>query len=270
MELVPRGVLVPVVQVDPKALSKKSLAETLGGLEDPLAAFVLVDGDDDHLDGGEAGREDEAPIVPVGHDDGPDEAPGEAPARGVDVLHLEVPVLELDVKGAGEVLPQVVAGARLEGLAVFHQGLNGGGVDGPGELLLLGLQALNHGDGGVLPGEAGVDGEHPPHLLLRLLPGGVGGVPLLPQKLARAKERPRAHLPAHHVAPLVQELGQVAPAPDPLGPHVADDRLRGGADRQGLLQLLAPRVGDHGELGENPSTCSASFLRKLMGMKRGK
>ncbi len=80
----------------------------MGGLQNPPAAFLLVDGDDDHLDGGEPRGKDKALIVPVGHDDGPDEAPGEAPAGGVHILHLEVPVLEGDVKGPGEVLPQVV------------------------------------------------------------------------------------------------------------------------------------------------------------------
>ena len=56
-------------------------------------------------------------------------------------------------------------------------------------------------------------------------------------------------LPAHDVAPLVQQQGQVAVALDPLGHVLAEDRLAGGAHDDGLVQLLAAAVGDDGQLG---------------------
>ena len=46
---------------------------------------------------------------------------------------------EGDVKGLGEAVAEVVAGAGLEGLAVVHHALDGVGRLGAGELLLVGL-----------------------------------------------------------------------------------------------------------------------------------
>src|SRR5690606_33041320 len=60
---------------------------------------------------------------------------------------------------------------------------------------------------------------------------------------------PRAQLPAHDVAPLVVEERQVAVALDPLAVQLAEQRLRRRPDGVRLLELLAARVRDDGELG---------------------
>ena len=70
------------------------------------------------------------------------------------------------------------------------------------------------------------------------------GVPLLPEELRGAQEQPRPELPADHVAPLVEQQGQVAPRLQPSPDGGPDDRLGRRPDRVGLLQLAAAGVGD--------------------------
>jgi hypothetical protein len=158
--------------------------------------------------------------------------------------------LEGDVEHPREVLPQLVAGAHLERLSVTHHALEGVRGVGAGEPLPFGLAADQHGEGHDLAGEVLVDlvqdakGVGPGVVL-----GGVGGVAFLPEELSRAQEDTGPQLPAHDVGPLVDQEGQVAMALHPLGEEGVDDRLAGGPHDDGLRQLLAARVGDHGQLG---------------------
>ena len=77
----------------------------------------------------------------------------------------------------------------------------------------------------------------------------MGGVTFLPVEFQRAQEQARAHFPAHHVAPLVDQHRQVAVRLDPLGVHVADDGLGGRPHHQRLLQFLASANSDDRQLG---------------------
>ena len=120
-------------------------------------------------------------------------------------------------------------------------------------------------DGEVVAEELGVEPVDHAGFLDRLLLGLVGGVAFLPEELGGAQEQARAHLPAHHVGPLVDQQRQVAVALDPAGEGRADDRLGGRADDVGLGQFaggdhlgfaglrvldgLEPVVGDHRALG---------------------
>ena len=52
-------------------------------------------------------------------------------------------------------------------------------------------------------------------------------MPLLPQELRRAQERTRAHLPAHYVAPLVAQDGEIPPGCDPVLVNAPYDGLGG-------------------------------------------
>ena len=112
---------------------------------------------------------------------------------------------ELRPEDLGEVLPELVAGAHLQGLPVAHHRLAGEGVDGAGEALVGRLAAGQHGHGQHVHHEVGVDvvqdalGVGPGVVL-----GGVAGVALLPEELGGAQEQPGAELPPHHVGPLVQ------------------------------------------------------------------
>ena len=81
-----------------------------------------------------------------------------------------------------------------------------------------------------------------------LVARGVRGMALLPEKFHGAQEKLGAHLPADDAVPLVVEQRQVAVALHPLGPGVADDGFRGGADDERLLKLFAAADGDYGQL----------------------
>ena len=88
--------------------------------------------------------------------------------------------------------------------------------DRAGELLVVGLLPADHRHRHHVLGEVGVDVEHAVHLFERLFVRRVRGVAFLPEELAGAQEQARAHLPAHHVGPLVDEQRQIAVALDPL------------------------------------------------------
>src|ERR687889_977901 len=116
-------------------------------------------------------------------------------------------VEECDVEGAGEILPEVVAGRGLQGTPVTHQSLAGVGLDGPGETLRLALRAREDGHRHRLVKTVAVDAEHPQGLLARLLGTRVDSVALLPEELRGPEERAGDLLPAQDVAPLVYKDG---------------------------------------------------------------
>lgn len=213
------------------------LADEVGDLR--LFFVGLVDGDDGEDLGCEARGEDEAFVVGVGHDHRADEAGGYAPAGGVAVGFLLVAAEVLDVEGFGEVLAEVVGGAHLEGFAVLHEGFDAEGDVGAGELFGFGFAAFDDGYGEDVFGEVCVDVEHAEGFFAGLLGGFVGGVAFLPEELGGAEEEAGAHFPAHDVAPLVDQDGEVAVALDPLGVHVADDGFGGGADDEGFFEGTA-------------------------------
>src|SRR3989475_11169034 len=93
-------------------------------------------------------------------------------------------------------------------------------------------------------------------------------VAFLPEEFGGAQKETGAQLPAHDVAPLVQQERQIAIALDPLREHRVDDRLgrrphdqrflerRRGIDRDGARPRLSrgaePRVGDDRHLFRKP------------------
>lgn len=195
--------------------------------------------DDDGLDGRHARRQHQPAVVAVHHDQHADRPRGQAPA----VLPHQLPLYASAPRGTatagvglvgdpehpGEVLAEAVRGGRLHGAAVRgDEGLDGGRVEPPRELLLLRLAALNHGHRQQLLVHARVVVQDLQHLLLRLLLRReravallpLGGIPriYLPEELARADERRRVlELPPHDVRPLVQTQREVAVAADPSG-----------------------------------------------------
>src|SRR5215218_3978103 len=134
-------------------------------------------------------------------------------------------VEEGNVEGAGEVLPQVVAGRSLQGTAVTHQTLAGVGLHSPGKALGWALGAREHGDSHGFVEAIAVDAKHPQGLLARLLRRRVDGVALLPEELRGPEERAGDLLPAQDVTPLVYEDGQVPVALYPVPVEGADDAL---------------------------------------------
>ena len=123
----------------------------------------------------------------------------------------------------------------------------------PGKPLALALAATQHRDREDVLDRVGVDlVQDRERLGHRLFLGLVCGVPLLPQELAGPQEEARPELPADGVAPLVVEQRQVAVRLHPAGVRRPDERLGGGTDGERLLQRLAARLRDDGELGGEP------------------
>jgi hypothetical protein len=111
----------------------------------------------------------------------------------------------------------------------------------------------------------------------------MGGVPFLPEELGGAQEQPGAHLPAHHVGPLVDEQGQVAVGSGSSRVGIPDDGLGGGPHDELFFQ---PRfrvddhavpsgrfqavVGDHGALLGETLDMLGLPAQEALGMNSGK
>ena len=201
----------------------------------------------------------------MGHHQRADQPGRDTPGGRPDILPRAFAGLILHLERPGEVLAQVVRGPALQGLAVLHQRLDGVGAQRPRELLAVGLDPGVDGDRHLLLGEAAVDLQDEQRLLLGLRLRGVRRVTLLPEELRGAQEQPGTHLPAHHVRPLIDQDRQVAIGADPLGVHGVDNRLRGGADDERLLQLLAATVRDHGEFGSEPRHVLGFLMQERLG-----
>ena len=271
VELEARCEIVAVIQLDAQVVCGQFLLDSRGRIENSRALGVpLVDRHDDDLDRRQLGRNDKALVIAVRHDHSADETRAQSPRSGVTMLLLVVRVEELDVECPRKVLSHVVRGARLQRLAVAHHRLDRERHLRAGEAFLLRLLAADDRDGGVVDGKIGIDVEHAPRLLDRLVAGGVGGVPFLPVKLQRAQEELGAHLPADDAVPQVDQDRQVAITLDPARVGVADDRLRGRADGQRLGQRLAAAVRDDGQLRRKALDVAGFLFEKTHGDEHGK
>ena len=231
---------------------------------------VFVNGDDDDLDGGQARWHNQTVVVAVGHDECADEARADAPAGGPGELDGIGLVGERDVEGFGEVLAQVVGRAGLQGATVLHHGFDAVGAQGAGELLAVGFEAAQNGQGHFFFDEVGIDViEDHQRFGLGLGLGGMDGVTFLPEEFGGAQERPGAHLPTHDIGPLVDQDGQVAVRADPFGVEVADDGLGGRTDDVGLGELFAAGAGDLGDFGGKALDVLGFFGQKALGDEQG-
>ena len=219
------------------------------------ARLVACHRDDNQLDGRNARRQDKALVVAVGHDDRADQTGGNAPRGLLHILQGVVLIRILHIKCLGKAVAEVMARAGLQRLAVMHHGFDGVGLFRTRKALLFGLFALEHRDSQIFLAELRIDVQHAQGFLHRLLGGGVHGVTLLPPELAGTQEGTGSLFPAHNRAPLVIQLGQIAPRADDLGIVLAEQGLGGRADAQALLELFRAAVGDPGD-----------FRRKALNM----
>ena len=190
----------------------------------------------------DTGREDEAIVIRVCHDEGADEAGGDSPRGRVDVLGVVVTVDEGDVLGFGKVLAEVVGGAGLDGFFILNHGLDGEGGFGTGEAFGFGFLSHDDGDGEEVADGIRVKLMDHVGFLEGLFLGLVRGVAFLPEELGGAEEEAGAHFPAHDVCPLVDEKGEVAVGLGPAREGGSDDGLGGGTNDVGLGEFAA---GDH-------------------------
>ncbi len=244
VEFKARRFLFAVVHLHAHALRLQVTGKLVGGLQHGLALFAPADGNDHHLHGRELGRQHQAPVIAVHHQQRANQARADAPRGGVNVLQLSFLVLEGHVKRLGKVLAQVVAGAGLDRAEVLRHRLDGVGVVGTGELLTVALDSRNHRHRHPVLGKGAIDIEDGQAFLLGFLVGGVGGVPFLPQKLGGTQKQAGAQFPAHHVRPLVDQQGEIAVALNPVLIAIPDDRFAGRPDDELFFQ---PGVGvyDH-------------------------
>ena len=207
------------------------------------------DGKDDDLNGRDLGRQDEAVVVAVGHNDGTDHARGGAPGGLERILKLVVAAGEGHVIGAGEFVAEIVGGRALKRLVILHEALDGVGRLCASELFLFGLLAGHNGNGEDILKEVGVALELLLSLVDGLLGGLMDGVALLPPELSGAQERAGRFFPADDGAPLVIEHRQLAVGLQNAGPVVAEHRLGGRTERKALLELFAAAHRDPRHLG---------------------
>ena len=106
--------------------------------------------------------------------------------------------------------------ASLQRFGILHHRLNAVSLHGSGKLFTVALFAHDHRHCHILFGKGFVDIDHAKHLLLRLFGCGMGGMPLLPEKLRGSQKEAGSHLPAYHISPLVNQYRQVAIGLDPL------------------------------------------------------
>ena len=178
-------------------------------------------------------------VVAVGHDECAHEACGDAPAGSPGIFFLVLLVNELNVEGTSEVLSEEVAGTALQCLTVLHHGFDGIGVEGSGKTFGLALHTAYNGDGEDVACKIGIDVEHEFGAFLCLLAGGMCGMAFLPEEFRGAEEEACTHFPAHDVAPLVAEHGEVAPGVDPVLVGVPDDGFRSGSDDEFLFETCS-------------------------------
>ena len=232
-----------------------------------LGGVVFINRADDHVLRREAGRGHKAIVIGVRHNHPANEARRDTPRGRVGKLLHTLFVLELDIAGLGKILAQVVRRASLESLAILHHRFDAQRINGAGETFALGLTALDDWHGHIVFSKVSIHLEHLMGLLDRFGLSGVDRVAFLPEELGGAQEKTRAHLPAYHVGPLVNQDGQITVGLYPLRIGLADDGLGGRADNEWLFQFagrdeltigarLEARVRDDGTfLGEAIHVC---------------
>ena len=96
-------------------------------------------------------------------------------------------------------------GARLKSLTVLHHRFDREGGVRTREAFRFGLFSRQYGHSHKVFREIGIHIKHLTGLRYRLLRTRVNGVPLLPEKFGSSQKKPRAHLPANDVGPLINE-----------------------------------------------------------------
>ena len=206
-------------------------------LEDSIELVgFLEDRHDSHLDRCEMGRQDEAVIVGMRHDERTHQASGNAPRGSPYVLLLVLFVEESDVKRLGEVLSEEMRGSGLQRFAILHHCFDAVGVERTGETFVGRLHALDYGDSHHALCKISIYIEHFAGIVFGFLFAGMSRVALLPKEFCRTEEKTCTHLPSHYVAPLIAQDWQVAIRGNPVLIRGPDDGLGGRTDDQLFLQ----------------------------------
>src|SRR5690606_22799883 len=128
VELAARTDALPVVDLDAHTGSNERTLNVSDGRHHAgpgIGVVGAVDRQYYYLVRRQLRRHDQPLVVAVPHDQRADEARAEAPRGGLRERLLVVLIVEADVESASEVLAHVVAGARLQRLAIAHHRLDG-------------------------------------------------------------------------------------------------------------------------------------------------
>ena len=204
------------------------------------------------------------------HDQRADNSGGKSPGCLERVFELVISVSELDAVCLREVIAEVVAGTGLQSSAVVHERFDGIGCDRACEFLLVGLAALDRGDGKIFRAEVRVDVKHQLGSLDRLFHSGVDCVSLLPHELSGAKERSGLLLPADNAAPLVVVLGKISVGLDFVLVEVTEQGLGSGTHADSLLQLFLSAVSNPCNFRREAVDQVALFAEQVLRDHHGK
>ena len=206
--------------------------------------FRLVNRHHNHLNRSEFRRKDESVVIAVSHDERTHQTCGNAPRSCPDILLIALFVGEQHIESLGKILSEEVGSSCLKGLAVLHHSLNGEGVECSCKPLVRRLVSDDDRKRHGIAREVRIDIHHLLCLLLGLLACRVRSVSLLPEEFCGTEEKPRPHLPAHDVRPLVAENRKVTPRFNPSLVGVPDDGLRSRTDDEFLFEFCG-RIHNH-------------------------
>ena len=243
----PAGGIIPVVDQRADVAGFEHGEESLRLFQEALAVLGRglcgeADGHDDDLEFGGARREDEALVVAVHEDHDADGASRKAPAVLPDVdgrfllTFFRAGVLDGDVEHLAEVLSQAVGCAGLDATACGRdEAFDGGGVVCAREFLVVGLDALDDGDGQEVFIYGGVVVEDLSYFFAGAFFRQMRCVAFLPEKFAGAQKWHGVfEFPPDDVIPLVQPEREVTMGADFLGVMRVHGCLRGRAHGKSL------------------------------------
>ena len=230
---------------------------------------MLCNRQNHNLYGRYLGRQNQAVVVAVGHDDTADQTGGNAPGGFVGIGALVVLVGEFNAECLGKAVAEIVGGAGLQCLTVMHHALDGIGRFRAIELLLVGL--LTPGDRHCqhILAEVRIDIEHGLGECLGLLGSGMDGVTLLPQEFPVAQEGAGGFLPAQHAAPLVVLHGQISVRLQHICKVFTEERFGSGTNCHLLFQLITAAHGDPCTLGCEACHVILFLLQQGFGNQQG-
>src|SRR5215475_394993 len=137
------------------------------------------------------------------HNQAADKTSAYSPTGLPDIIELAIFRLKLNIERFTEILPKVVAGARLKRQPILHHCFDRVGFQGARKLLSPSFHSFNYRHSHYVFRDLGVEIENTERLFNRFVMRRMSGMSFLPKELRCAKEHPRAKLPAKHIRPLI-------------------------------------------------------------------
>ena len=230
--------------------------------EHTLLLALDQDGHDHHLERSDGRGEDDALLIPMDADDGPQESFGHAVGGLMHILVLSLLILVHDSVGFREIGAVLVDGTKLHGLAIGHETVDPKGVVSTRELVPVRSFQDEIGDAQPLR-EACQDPEVLPDLTFGILQVHVGGMRLEEMDLPDTDKGLR-HLglvpeDVHDLVGLQREIGMGA---DPEIEHGVHGGLRRRTEEERDIELVQPPPGYPVDLGIE-SLDVVPFLREF-------